>query len=123
MTLPEKEVKQIPLHTFPSPIPISPVPLHFSKSLLVALPCSNMEPSPKKAKQDPRNSTKEDADAIRKLMAAFEKHIKLKKHSQTQVEQELKMAKEVVKRDPTLLREENCHIRPARSDQSYFTFI
>ena len=123
MTLPEKEVKQIPLHTFPSPIPISPVLLHFSKSLIVALPCSNKEPSPKKAKQDPRNSTKEDADAIRKLMAAFEKHIKLKNHSQTQVEQELKMVKEVVKRDPTLLREENCHIRHARSDQSYFTFI
>jgi hypothetical protein len=82
MTLLEKEVKQFVLHPLPSPSLISPVPLPFSKSLIVALPCSNMEPSPNKAKQDLGNLTQDDAEAIRKLMAAFEKNLKLKNRQQ-----------------------------------------
>ncbi len=112
MTLLEKEVKQFVLHPLPStsissyvlsPLSlISPVPLPFSNSLIVALPCSNMEPSPNKAKQDLGNLAQDDAEAIRKLMATFEKHLKLKNQSQAAVEQKLKMVKEVVKRKPTL---------------------
>jgi hypothetical protein len=61
-----------------------------------------MEPFPKKAKQDLRNLTQEDEDAIRKLMAAFQKHLKLKNQSQAAVEQKFMVVKKVVKRDPTL---------------------
>jgi hypothetical protein len=82
MILLEKEVKQFVLHPLPSRSLISPVPFPFSKSLIVALPCSNMEPSPNKAKQDLGNLTQDDAEAIRKLMAAFEKNLKLKNRQQ-----------------------------------------
>jgi hypothetical protein len=41
-----------------------------------------MEPSPNKAKQDLGNLTQDDAEAIRKLMAAFEKNLKLKNRQQ-----------------------------------------
>ena len=101
MILLEKEVKQFVLHPLPSPSLISPVPFPFSKSLIVALPCSNMEPSPNKAKQDLGNLTQDDAEAIRKLMAAFQKHLKLKNQSQAAVKQKFMVVKEVVKRDPT----------------------
>jgi hypothetical protein len=46
--------------------------------------------------------TQDGAEAIRKFMAALEKHLKSKNQSQAAVELELKMVKEVVRRDPTL---------------------
>ena len=51
-----------------------------------------MEPSPNKAKQDLGNFAQDDAEAIRKLMATSEKHLKLKNQSQAAVEQRLKIA-------------------------------
>jgi hypothetical protein len=46
--------------------------------------------------------TQDGAEAIRKFNGALEKHLKSKNQSQAAVELELKMFKEVVRRDPTL---------------------
>jgi adenylyl- and sulfurtransferase ThiI len=62
-----------------------------------------MEPSPKRSKSgDARQLPPEDAEAIRKLITAFEKHLRLKAQQKKDVEQELQEVKDVVKRDPTL---------------------
>jgi hypothetical protein len=44
----------------------------------------------------------EDAEAIRKLTTAFEKHLRVKAQQKKEVEEELREVKDVVKRDPTL---------------------
>jgi hypothetical protein len=100
MPMLEKHRTTFPLPTFSL---ISPVPISFAKlSLIEASPCLNMEPSPKKPKKDPRNLTEEDGEAIRKVMAGLEKHLKSKNQSQAAVDFELKKVKEVVRHDPTL---------------------
>jgi RNA recognition motif-containing protein len=61
-----------------------------------------MEPSPKRNKTDARQLAPEDAEAIRKITTAFEKHLRLKQQQKKEVEDELRAVKDVVKRDPTL---------------------
>jgi hypothetical protein len=61
-----------------------------------------MEPSPKKLKPDGRHLTEEDTEAVRKIMAGFEKHLRAKNQAQAAIDFELKKVKEVVRRDPTL---------------------
>lgn len=61
-----------------------------------------MEPSPKKFKADNRYLNQEDAEVIRKLSAAFEKHLRLKNLQKREVEEELRQVKEIVKKDATL---------------------
>jgi hypothetical protein len=60
-----------------------------------------MEPSPKRNKTDARQLAPEDAEAIRKITTAFEKHLRLKQQQKKEVEDELRAVKDVVKRDPT----------------------
>jgi hypothetical protein len=107
----EKQVKQLAF----APSLFSLVPLPISNFLLVALPYSSMESSPKKAKQDLRNLNQENADLIRKLMAAFEKHLKINNQSQAKLEQDLKK----VKRNPTL----RIFVKRIGSYQVNFNFI
>jgi hypothetical protein len=61
-----------------------------------------MEPSPKKFKSDNRYLNQEDLEVIKKLTAAFEKHLRLKNLQKKEVEEKLRQVKEVVKKDPTL---------------------
>jgi hypothetical protein len=56
----------------------------------------------KKYKQELRQLTQDDSDLMRKLMASFEKHLKMINQLQWGIENELKQVKEVVKRDPAL---------------------
>lgn len=51
---------------------------------------------------DLRHVTYEDTEVIRKLTAAFEKHLRVKNQQKRDVEEELKTVKEVVKRYPSL---------------------
>jgi hypothetical protein len=51
---------------------------------------------------DLRHLTYEDTKVIRKLTAAFEKHLRVKNQQKRDVEEELKTVKEVVKRYPSL---------------------
>jgi hypothetical protein len=53
-------------------------------------------------KIDLRHLTYEDTKVIRKLTAAFEKHLRVKNQQKRDVEEELKTVKEVVKRYPSL---------------------
>ncbi len=66
-----------------------------------------MEPSPKKQKTEPRYlnqdpEDQEDQEVIRKITAAWERHLRLKNLQMEDLEDELKNVKEVVKRDPSL---------------------
>lgn len=62
-----------------------------------------MEPSPKRNRMaDVRQLAPEDAEVIRKLTTAFEKHLRVKAQQKNEVEDELREVKDVVKRDPTL---------------------
>jgi hypothetical protein len=63
-----------------------------------------MEPSPKKFKADNRYLNQEDAEVIRKLSAAFEKHLRLKNLQKREVEEELRQVKEIVKKDATFCK-------------------
>jgi hypothetical protein len=56
----------------------------------------------KKYKQELRQLTQDDSDLMRKLMASFEKHLKMINQLQWGIENELKQVKEVLKRDPAL---------------------
>jgi hypothetical protein len=44
----------------------------------------------------------DDLEVIKKLTAAFEKHLRLKNLQNKEVEEELRQVEEVVKKDPTL---------------------
>ncbi len=57
---------------------------------------------PQEDKTRSKNLTEEDGEAIRKVMAGLEKHLKSKNQSQAAVDFELKKVKEVVRHDPTL---------------------
>jgi hypothetical protein len=66
-----------------------------------------MEPSPKKQETDPRYlnqnlEDQEDQEIIRKITAAFERHLRQKNLQMELVEDEIKHVKEVVKKNPSL---------------------
>ena len=83
---------------------------HFRNSPPPLFVCKSSWPSPslgrwspdKKYKQELRQLTQDDSDLMRKLMASFEKHLKMINQLQWGIENELKQVKEVVKRDPAL---------------------
>ncbi len=49
----------------------------------------------------------DDLEVIKKLTAAFEKHLRLKNLQKKEVEEELRQVEEVVKKDPTSFRQAN----------------
>ena len=83
---------------------------HFQNSPPPLFVCKSSWPSPslgrwspdKKSKQDLRQLTQDDSDLMQKLMASFEKHLKMINQLQWGIENELEQVKEVVKRDPAL---------------------